>query len=53
MSLISETFTPDRISARKQGFGFALPTNEDQPLIDKSGQVLRVEEREAAGGTSL
>ena len=30
-----------------QGLGFVLPTNKQQPMIDKSGQVLRVEEQEA------
>jgi integrase len=32
--------------AAKVGLGFVLPTNK-QPMIDKSGQVLRVEEHEA------
>jgi hypothetical protein len=32
--------------AAKVGLGFLLPTNK-QPMIDKSGQVLRVEEHEA------
>jgi hypothetical protein len=36
-----------RDCATKVGLGFALPTEEDQPLMDKSGQVLRVEEQEA------
>jgi hypothetical protein len=29
------------------GLGFALPTIKQQPMIDKSGQVLRVEEQDA------
>jgi integrase len=33
--------------ATKVGLGFVLPTNKQQPMIDKSGQVLRVEEQEA------
>jgi integrase len=33
--------------ASKVGLGFALPTNKQQPMIDKSGQVLRVEVEEA------
>ena len=31
----------------KVGLGFVLPTSKQQPMIDKSGQVLRVEEQEA------
>jgi hypothetical protein len=34
-------------AATKVGLGFALHSKAGQPLIDKSGQVLRVEEREA------
>jgi integrase len=33
--------------AAKVGLGFALPTTRQQPMIDKSGQVLRVDECEA------
>ncbi len=33
--------------ADKVGLGFVLPTNKQQPMIDKSGQVLGVEEQEA------
>ena len=33
--------------AVKVGLGFVLPTNKQQPMIDKSGQVLRTEEEEA------
>ncbi len=36
-----------RECAIKVGLGFVLPTNKQQPLIDKSGQVLSVEEQEA------
>jgi hypothetical protein len=36
-----------RQCATKVGLGFALHTKAGQPLIDKSGQILRVEEREA------
>jgi hypothetical protein len=32
-----------RNCAARIGLGFALPTNKQRPLIDKSGQVLRVE----------
>jgi hypothetical protein len=31
----------------KVGLGFVLLTNKQQPMIDKSGQVLRVEEQDA------
>jgi hypothetical protein len=33
--------------AAKVGLGFVLPTNEQEPMIDKSGQVLPVEEQDA------
>jgi hypothetical protein len=33
--------------AAKVGLGFALPAITQQPMIDKSGQVLRVEEQVA------
>ncbi len=33
--------------AAKVGLGFVLPTNKQQAMIDKSGQVLRVEEQDA------
>jgi integrase len=33
--------------AARAGLGFVLLTNEQQPMIDKSGQVLRTEEEEA------
>jgi hypothetical protein len=33
--------------AAKVGLGFVLFTNKQQPMIDKSGQVLRTEEEEA------
>ena len=36
-----------RECATKVGLGFVLPTKQEQPLIDKSGQVLRVEEQDA------
>jgi hypothetical protein len=29
-----------------RSLGYALPSKQEQPLIDKSGQVLRVEELE-------
>ena len=35
-----------RECAAKVGLGFALPTEEERPLMDKSGQVLR-DERQA------
>jgi hypothetical protein len=33
--------------AAKVGLGFVLSTNKQRPMIDKSGQVLGVEEQEA------
>jgi hypothetical protein len=33
--------------AAKVGLGFVLPTCKQQPMIDKSGQVSRVEEQDA------
>ena len=33
--------------AAKVGLGFVLPTNKQPAMIDKSGQVLRVEEQDA------
>ncbi|MGC2531133.1 MAG: hypothetical protein WA639_25590 [Candidatus Acidiferrum sp.] len=33
--------------AAKVGLGFALPANKQQPMIDKLGQVLSVQEQEA------
>jgi hypothetical protein len=36
-----------RECATNVGLGFVLPTKQEQPLIDKSGQVLRVEEQDA------
>jgi len=35
-----------RDCAAKVGLGFALPTEEEQPLVDKSGQVLKDERRD-------
>ena len=35
-----------RDCAAKVGLGFTLPTEEEQPLMDKSGQVLKVERQE-------
>jgi hypothetical protein len=32
-----------RDCAAKVGLGFTLPTEEEQPLMDKSGQVLKEE----------
>ena len=37
-----------RECAAKVGLGFALPKEKEQPLMDKSGQVLKDEEQEAA-----
>jgi hypothetical protein len=37
-----------RECAAKVGLGFTLPTEEEQPLLDKSGQVLKKERQEAA-----
>jgi hypothetical protein len=36
-----------RDCAAKVGLGLALPTEEEQPLMDKSGQVLKDERQEA------
>ena len=36
-----------RDCATKVGLGFTLPTEEEQPLMDKSGQVLK-DERQVA-----
>jgi len=36
-----------RDCAAKVGLGFALPTKEEQPLMDKSGQVSKAEQQEA------
>jgi hypothetical protein len=33
--------------AAKTGLGFTLPEDENQPLLDKSGQVSKSEEQEA------
>jgi hypothetical protein len=33
--------------AARAGLGFVLLTDKQQPMIDKSGQVLRTEEEEA------
>ena len=35
-----------RDCAAKVGLGFTLPTEEEQPLMDKSGQVLKDERQE-------
>jgi len=35
-----------RDCAAKVGLGFTLPTEEEQPLMDKSGQVLNDERQE-------
>src|SRR5260370_41523402 len=35
-----------RDCAAKVGLGFALPTEEEQPSVDKSGQVLKDERQE-------
>jgi len=36
-----------RDCAAKVGLGFTLPTEEEQPLMDKSGQVSKTERQEA------
>jgi hypothetical protein len=36
-----------RDCAVKVGLGFALPIEEEQPLVDTSGQVLKDERQEA------
>jgi len=35
-----------RDCAAKVGLGFTLPTKEEHPLVDKSGQVLKDERQE-------